>query len=136
MNPLVRNILSVIIGIAAGIFVNMLILGISMALTPLPEGVSINTEAELDAFARSASFTWFIGPLLAHLVGTLVGAVVCARIAVGQWLYLCLAVAVFFMIGGVIQRVDMFHPLLITILDIGGYLPMGWLGWKLAGAKR
>lgn len=136
MNPTVRNIVAVIAGIAAGILIMTIILTISMALSGLPEGVTINTTEELDAFARTASIGWFIGPFLAHLIGTLAGAFICSKIAVGQWLALAMAVGVFFLIGGVIQRVDMYHPLIITILDIGGYLPMAWLGWKLAGGKR
>lgn len=136
MSPIVRNIVSVVAGIAAGIAAMTILFALGILLMPLPEGVSITSPEELNAFRQSADVKWFLSPMIAHAVGTLVGAFVCSKIARGHWYLLAMSVAVFFLLGGIMQVFEHYHPTLIAIVDIALYLPMGWLGWKLAGGKR
>ena len=79
----------------------LIILGSS--LIPIPEGSdpmnAINWE-----------LTNFIFPFLAHVLGTLVGAFLAAKIANSYQLPLAMSIGVFFLIGGVIM-VYIYYPL-------------------------
>lgn len=75
-------------------------------------------------------------PFLAHAIGTLVGAFLAAKIAASHGLKLSLSIGVLFLVGGIQMSMMLPAPMWFDVLDLGvAYLPMGWLGWKLAGGK-
>ena len=78
----------------------------------------------------------FIAPWLAHALGTLAGACLAAKVAASHKMKFALGIGVFFLLGG-IMMVSMFGgPVWFNVLDlIGAYLPMGYLGGMLGGAK-
>ncbi|HSK12246.1 MAG TPA: hypothetical protein VK907_03470, partial [Phnomibacter sp.] len=78
----------------------------------------------------------FLFPFLAHALGTLTGAYVAARIGAGRKMILAMAVGCFFLVGGVYMVMSLPSPLWFNVLDLAGaYLPMAFVGAKLAGAK-
>ena len=77
----------------------------------------------------------FIMPFLAHALGTLAGAFLAALLAGSRKMMLALLVGVFFLIGGIMNVFMLPSPVWFTIVDLGlAYIPMGWLGGRLAGA--
>ena len=77
----------------------------------------------------------FIMPFLAHALGTLAGAAVAALIAVSHKMKFALAIGFFFLAGGIMNVFMLPSPLWFTNVDlVGAYIPMGWLGGRLAGA--
>ncbi|MBK7407185.1 MAG: hypothetical protein IPL49_19070 [Saprospirales bacterium] len=136
MHPILRNILAVIAGIFVGGMVNMGIIMLSSSIIPLPEGVNPADPESLKAGIHLFEPKHFIFPFLAHALGTLVGAYLTALIAANRKMILALVIGVVFLIGGIINVVNLPAPLWFDVLDlVAAYIPMGWLGWKLAGGK-
>ena len=133
MHPILRNTLAVAAGILVGGSVNMGIVMISGSIIPPPDGVDpTNMESIADSFHLYQP-KHFLMPFLAHAIGTLVGAYLTAKIAVTHQLRFAMLVGLFYLIGGYQMSTLLPAPLWFDILDLSmAYLPMGWLGWKLA----
>jgi len=133
MNPILRNILAVVAGLAVGSAVNMGIITISGSLIPPPEGADVTTMEGLAASMQLFEPRHFIMPFLAHALGTLVGAYIAALIAATYKIRFALAIGVFFIIGGIMMVFQVPSPMWFNVLDIGlAYIPMAWIGGKLA----
>lgn len=129
-------------GLLAGLFlgglVNMLILGVTGALVPPPEGVDPNSLESIRANIGSYSLLQFVAPFVAHAGGTLVGAFLATIIGGFTRMYAGLMVGGLFLVGGIMMIVMIPEtPLWFTATDLVlAYLPMGWLGWRVAHAMR
>ena len=78
----------------------------------------------------------FVVPFLAHALGTLVGAWLAALIAASHKMKFAIAIGAWFLLGGVAVSFMLPAPLWFSAFDIlFAYIPMGYLGWKLAGSK-
>ena len=137
MHPILRNILAVVAGFLIGSMVNMAIVTIGPMLIPPPPGVDMS---DMDQFAENLKLLKpvnYMAPWLAHALGTLVGALIAAKLAVSHKMKLALGLGVLFLLGG-ITMVSMFGgPMWFILLDlIGAYIPMGYLGGILGGAKK
>jgi len=133
MNPILRNILAVILGIVIGSIVNMGLIMISSSVIPPPEGADITTTEGLKAAMHLFEPKHFIFPFLAHALGTLVGAFVAALIASSHKMKFALVIGAFFLVGGIASIFMLPSPTWFTILDlVGAYLPIAWIGGFLA----
>lgn len=133
MNPIVRNVLAVIAGIILGSAVNMGIVRISGSVIPPPEGADVTTMEGLKESLHLFQPRHFIMPFLAHAIGTFAGAFLGGRIASNNRMKFALGIGVFFLAGGIINTFMLPSPAWFTVLDlILAYLPMAWLGGKLA----
>ena len=136
MNPIIRNIIAVVLGFFAGSFVNMGTLMIGGELIPPPAGVDISDMESLKTGMQLFGTEHFIFPFLAHALGALVGAFVAAKIAANHKMKFALGIGAFFLIGGIVNVFMLPSPVWFTVLDlVGAYIPMGWLGGKLAEPK-
>ena len=136
MNPIVRNVIAVVLGFFAGSFVNMGTLMVGGEIIPPPAGVDVSDMESLKSAMHLFEAKHFIFPFLAHALGTLVGAFVVAKIAVSHKMKFALGIGAFFLIGGIVNVFMLLSPMWFTILDlVGAYIPMGWLGGKLAEPK-
>lgn len=137
MNPILRNILAVIAGLIVGSLVNMGLVNIGPSVIPLPEGADISTTENLSESMKLFSPANFLFPFLGHALGTLVGAFGAAKLAASHHMKVALGIGVCFLIGG-ISAVAMFGgPMWFILSDLVlAYLPMAYLGGKLAGGKR
>lgn len=78
----------------------------------------------------------FLFPFLAHAIGTLAGAVVAGLIAASYKMKFALGIGVFFLIGGIANVFMLPAPAWFVVADLAlAYIPMGWLGGKLAMRK-
>ena len=137
MNPIIRNILAVVAGIIIGGAVNMGIILISSSIIPPPEGADITTMEGLKASMHLMQPEHFIMPFLAHALGTLVGAYIAATIAVNHKLKFALAIGGWFLLGGIVNIFMLPSPIWFTVVDLAGaYIPMAYLGGKLATKKK
>lgn len=137
MNTTLRNILAVFAGLIVGSIVNMGIILISGSIIPPPEGADNTTMEGLKASMHLFEAKHFIFPFLAHALGTLVGAFVAASIAVTHKRKFAMGVGFFFLIGGIINVAMLPSPTWFAVLDIAGaYLPMAWIGGKLATRNK
>ena len=138
MNPAVKNILAVVLGLVLGGVVNMAIIMISGSIIPPPEGGDVTTMEGLKETMHFFQPKHFIFPFLAHALGTFVGAFLAALIAVNHKMKFALSIGCLFLIGGIINTIALPSPIWFTVLDlVGAYIPMAWLGYKLSqGIKK
>lgn len=133
MPNLARNLLAVVCGIVIGGAVNMALITVGPALIPPPPGVDV-TDAE--SLARSIHLfepKHFVMPFLAHALGTLVGALVAGLIAATYKERFAYGIGAFFLLGGISASVMIPAPAWFIALDlVVAYLPMAWLGARLA----
>lgn len=108
MNQIIKNILAVIAGLIIGAFVNM--------------GILILFE--------NLELQNFIGPFLAHALGTFVGAFIVG--AITKNLRLSFIIGFSFLIGGAMEVANLSAPMWFNVLDlVMAYIPMAFLGFKL-----
>ena len=137
MNPILRNILAVIAGILIGGAVNMGIILISGKIIAPPAGADVTTMEGLKASLHLFEPRHFIMPFLAHALGTLVGALVAAGIAVNHKMKFALGVGAWFLLGGIMNIIMLPSPLWFTIVDLAGaYIPMAYIAGKLIERRK
>ena len=133
MNKTVRNILAIVAGLIVGGAVNMGLILISGSIIPPPEGGDVTTMEGLKATMHLFEAKHFLFPFLAHGLGTLVGAYLTASIAESHKMKFALSIGGFFLIGGVMNVMNLPAPFWFEAVDlIGAYIPMAWIGGKLA----
>lgn len=137
MNPKTRNILAVVAGVIVGGLVNMGLVNVGPLIIPLPEGADISTMEGLRESMKLFSPANFVFPLLAHALGTLVGAFTAAKLAVSHELKVALGIGAFFLVGGITAIVMLGGPIWFQVCDLVlAYIPMGLLGGALALGKE
>lgn len=136
MNPIVRNILAVIIGWLIGSVVNMSLINFGLNTYPI-EGVDPNDMEALAEAMPTLGMKHFIFPFLAHALGTLVGAAIAAYIAVSHKLKLALGVGCIFLIGGILASIWLPAPTWFIAVDlVFAYIPMAWIGGMIASRRK
>lgn len=134
MNPIIRNVLAVIVGFMAGSAVNMGLVMASPHIIPPPTGVDVNDIESIKASIHLYEFKHFIVPFLAHALGTVVGAYVAVIISASYKLIMGLVIGVLFLLGGISVAFMLPSPTWFVVVDIvGAYVPMAWIGTKLTG---
>jgi hypothetical protein len=74
----------------------------------------------------------FLFPFLAHLLGTLAGAILAAKVAATHKLPIALVIGLIFLAGGISMVMNVPSPIWFNVTDlIAAYLPMAYLGYKL-----
>ena len=132
MNPVIKNIIAVVVGLIVGSIVNMAIIMMSATVIPLPEGVVSSDMESLKSGMHLFEWKHFIFPFLAHALGTLSGAYLTTRMAASHHFTLALIIGGFFLIGGIVNVIQLPAPLWFEVTDLVlAYLPMAWLGFKL-----
>ena len=132
MNPVLKNILAVIVGWIGGSIVNMTLVKIGHKLIPI-EGIDPNSMTELAAVMPTLEVKYFIFPFLAHALGTLVGAIIAGLLAVSHKMKFSLGIGILFLIGGIMVNYMLPGPTWFAATDILiAYIPMAWLGGKIA----
>jgi len=133
---MLRNLVAVLVGLFVGGLVNMgLVMAGPLVIHP-PAGVDMTTAEGLQAGIALLEPRHFIFPWLAHALGTLVGALLAARLAVSHPMRLALVIGVLFLAGGLMASTVIPAPAWFIALDlVAAYLPMAWLGERLARAR-
>lgn len=136
MNPTIKNVLAVLAGLIIGSIVNGGIISISGSIIPPPEGADLSSVEGMNAALHLLQPKHFLMPFLAHAIGTLVGAFVCAKMAASHQMKFALGIGVIFLIGGILAAIVIPAPTWFIVADLAlAYIPMAWLGGRLAGAK-
>lgn len=134
MHPALRNTIVVILSILTGGLLNGMIIEISPKLIAPPEGTDLTTEEGLIAAMKLMEPKHFLMPFLAHALGTLAAAWLIAKFAATRQTTLPYIAGFLFLIGGIMMVMILPSPLWFTLTDLLlAYLPMAWLGIKLAG---
>lgn len=133
MNPTLRNVMAVIAGAILGSLANGFLIEISGKVIPPPDGADVTTLEGLKASIHLFEPKHFVFPFLAHALGTLVGAFVAAKLAATHKMRIALGIGVLFLLGGIANCFMLPAPVWFMAVDvIVAYIPMGYLGGKLA----
>jgi hypothetical protein len=128
-----RNILAFVVGVVVTMSVNMGIIMAGPHVVAPPAGVDMKDPESLKAGIHLLEAKHWAVPLLAHAMGSLVGAFVGALLAASNRLQIALGIGALHMLGGISMRFMIPSPNWFTALDlIGAYLPMALLGYKAA----
>ena len=137
MNPILKNILAVVIGVFIGGALNMIIIMMSGSVIPPPEGADLKTMEVLKAAMHLMQPKHFLMPFLAHALGTLLGAYLAALIATKHKMRYALGIGIWFLIGGIINIFMLPSPIWFTAVDlILAYLPMAYIAGKMVKEKQ
>lgn len=128
MNPIVKNVLAVVLGWLVGSAINMGLIQIGFSIIPI-EGVDPSDMDALAVVMPTLSAKYFIFPFLAHALGTLVGAIAASWIAASHKMKFSLGVGGLFLLGGIAVNYMLPGPTWFAVADILlAYIPMAWLG--------
>ncbi|MDG2168732.1 MAG: hypothetical protein P8L44_12495 [Opitutales bacterium] len=134
MKPLVRNIAAVLVGFIVGSLVNIGLVNMGPLIVPLPEGADVSDMESLRESMQLFTPANFVFPFLGHAFGTLSGAFLAARLSVNHHMIFAICIGLLFLAGGISMVVMMGGPLWFICCDLlFAYIPMGYLGAKLAG---
>lgn len=132
-----RRLLAVLAGLFLGSIANMGVIVVGARLLPPPPGVDPNDVESINAHIGEYSLAQLLVPFVAHALGTFVGAWVAARLARPAWKWMAAGIGAAFLVGGILAvRMIPATPTWFAVLDLGfAYLPMAWLGARLARAR-
>ena len=125
MNPILRNILAVVVGAGVCMFLNGWLLGFMMKIIATPKGFDFNDPTTYGLL----EVRHYMSPFVAHAVPSLVGGLVAALIAANHKMTFALVVGGLHLLGGVAAAFMIPAPAWFIALDlIVAYLPMAWVG--------
>jgi hypothetical protein len=134
---LLRNILALVIGVAAGGGVNMAIIVLGPSLIPPPAGVDVSSTESIRASIHLFEVKHFVSPFLAHALGTLVGSMAAFLIAASHQTVISYGIGVIFLAGGIAASFMIPAPPWFIALDLlAAYIPMAWIGQHLGRRIR
>ncbi|WP_339888066.1 hypothetical protein [uncultured Flavobacterium sp.] len=132
MNPIIKNILAVVLGWFAGSIINMGLIQAGNTIFPI-EGIDPNDMEALAAVMPTLPNEHFIFPLLAHALGTLAGATIAYYFAATHKMKFAIAIGSLFLLGGIAVNYMLPGPTWFAVADIAlAYIPMALIGAKLA----
>ena len=136
MKRILITVLAVVVGLFVGRFVNMGLVILGSVVIPPPGGAAETMEKIRENIHLFTPIN-FLFPFLAHAVGTLVGAFAAAKIAGRHTILLGMIIGAFFLIGGLMMVFMVGGPAWFIACDLLlAYLPMGYLGARLAGTRK
>jgi uncharacterized membrane protein YqgA involved in biofilm formation len=138
MNPILKNILAVVVGCVIGSMVNMAFVVAGPHFISVPAGIDITTMEGLKAGMHLMKPINFLFPFLAHAIGTLAGAFIAAKFSASHKLTMAMIVGVLMLIAGIMNIVMLPPaPMWFNVLDLGvAFLPMAYIGYRLAGGGK
>ncbi len=136
MNPIIKNILAVILGWAGGSAINMGLIQLGNTVLPIP-GINPDDMKALAEVMPTLDYEYFIFPFLAHALGTFAGAALAYLIAASHKMKFAYAIGGLFLLGGIMVNFMIPAPLWFVVADIAlAYIPMAWLGAKIVASFK
>ncbi|MFO1062422.1 MAG: hypothetical protein U0892_00930 [Pirellulales bacterium] len=133
MKNIARNVAATATGFFIGSVINFSLITVGMSVFPLPEGTDVTSMDSVRAAMGTLPPQNFLFPLAGHALGTLVGAFLAAKLAIGNRAFPALAIGGLFLLGGIAMILNCGGPIWFATADLLlSYIPMAWLGKKLA----
>lgn len=137
MKRVLRLVLAVVAGLFVGSIVNMALVTAGGHVVAPPAGADVTTTEGLKASMHLFAPRHFLFPFLAHALGTLAGAFVATLATPGRTRGPAWVVGACFLAGGIAAVCMLPSPLWFAATDLLlAYLPMAWLGHRLAPRGR
>ena len=133
---ILRNIGAVLLGLVAGMAVNMaLVILNTKVLFPLPPGTDMNDPASFKAYIEGLPQSAFVVVLFAHLGQSFVGAWLAARVGVTRPMVLALVVGALSLVAGVLNAMQVPMPAWMYV-EFPLYLVVAWLAGRIEVKRR
>jgi len=132
----IRNIVAVVVGLAAGMAVNMsLVMLNARVLFPMPEGTDMNNPEQLNAWVATLPTAAFFVVIAAHLGQSFVGGWVAARLGSSRPMLLAMIVGLASLAGGVMSMMSIKGPAWLVV-ELPLYLVVAWLAGRMEINRR
>lgn len=132
MNPILKNIIGVLVGVIVFMLVNGFLIQISGSIIPYPEGYDPSDMDSVTATIHLLETKHFIMPFLAHALGTIIGALLTVKIVATRKMTFAMVIGFLGMLGGIAAVMMIPGPTWFAVVDLVlAYIPMAWLGWRL-----
>ena len=132
---MLRDLLAVVLGMLAGMAVNMTFVLLALFLHPMPEGVDFSDKEAMPAYFAGIPAVGFVIILIAHLGQAFFGGLVAALISRDRPRSMALVIGGLSLIAGVINLIDLPHPTWMW-LEVPCYLLAAWYAASLAMRLR
>ena len=133
---IVRNIGAVLVGMVAGIAVNMTLIQLnSTVFFPMPEGLDTTDTEAFNRYINSLPFYGFICVIPAHLGQSWVGAWVASRMAQSHPRRLAMVIGFFSLAGG-IMAMKMINGPSWMVVELPFYLFLAWVAGTREESRR
>ena len=127
-----NRIIAVIVGVLAGWFVVYGGEVINSKVFPAPEGLDYTDKIALIDFIESLPTTAFLSMFLVWMISSFVGGFSAGKIVKSGWKKATIITGAILLFSNVANMFFIPHPLWLNVMTIIMYLPMAYLGGKLA----
>ena len=124
----VRNILSVIVGVAIGAMIIFLGENVIEHLNPLPLGLDLHNPETLKNYIANAPASMHLMLLISYALGCFTGGLVAAGIASDKKMTKAMTLGGLFMGIGMFNLIALSHPVWVIIASVFAFLPFAYLG--------
>ena len=130
-NAMVRNVLSVIAGVVVAMAFIFLVEGIMGVIYPPIPGTDLSNRETVRHLLDNVPRMVFLWLLIGYGVGSFAGGLVATLASFRQSILPALIVGAIVTIGGVMDLIDICHPLWFSITSLALYIPFALLGYLL-----
>ena len=110
---------------------------LSLNIVDYPEGFDPSSAESFLKHKDSIPNSGYLIVLLAHALGTLVGGFIVGKFVSTKAIWFALGIGAWFLMGGIAASFIIPAPKWFVPVDfVFSYLPMGLLGWFLAGSRK
>lgn len=132
---MIRNISAVVIGLLAGMAVNLALFTLALQFWPMPEGVTFEDAEGFAAYIKSLPVIAMLVVMLAHLGQAFVGGWIAAIISRNSSLMVAMIVGTLSMMAGIYNMLVLPLPTWMWI-EIPLYLVAAWAAAQLVLVRR
>lgn len=136
MRSIGRSVLALLLGaLLAGVLI-MAVEFLGSTLYPLPAGMDPHDPESIKAAMAHLPIGSLLLVLLGWIVGTFAGAWLAARIADRAPIAHGLGLGALFLAAGIVNMLEIPHPLWFWVLGVAVFLPAAYVGARLAVRPR
>ncbi|MBI1306291.1 MAG: hypothetical protein GC181_06725 [Bacteroidetes bacterium] len=132
-----KRILSVLAGVATGVFLISISEMVNHHFYPPPAGFNPNDKEAIAAFMKTLPESAFIGLLIGWLISVFGAGAISALVAKTVWKKTVLITGSILLLAAIANMVMIPHPFWLKVAVLVTYLPVCYLGgWLVAGRNN
>jgi hypothetical protein len=129
---IVRNILAVIAGFVVGSALISAVQYLNYQLNPPPPGLDPSKAEDIVKMMEGVTVPVLLMVEFSYLLGSLGAGFVSGKVAASRWKLWALVLGTAFTIANFVNMAQIPHPLWFAVLTTVTFLPLAWLGARLA----
>lgn len=130
-----RNVLAVILGFVVGSALISAVQYLNYQLNPPPPGMDPSKAEDLAKMMDWITLPVLLMVELSYLLGSLGAGFTSGKIAASRWNLWAIVLGVAFTLANFANMAQVPHPLWFAVLTTVTFLPLAWLGNRLAGRR-